>query len=77
MELICQILNLSKHPIIDLQELLVGDAVVGGAGVRLWHVVLNVDTDDKLHGLPINNMATLVVASLCHISCVVLELITL
>ena len=48
MELICQILTLSNQPIIDLQELLVGDAVVGGAGVTQRHVVLNVDTDDKL-----------------------------
>ena len=35
---------------IDLQ------AVVGGAGITPWHLVLNVDTDDKLVGLPINVM---------------------
>ena len=35
---------------IDLQ------AVVGGAGVTPRQVALNVDTDDKLFGLPTNVM---------------------
>ena len=35
---------------IDLQ------AVVGKAEVILWHVVLNVDTGEKLLGLPTNVM---------------------
>ena len=36
--------------------LVVGETVIGGAGVTKRHVVLNVDTDDKLLGLPTNIM---------------------
>ena len=41
--------------------------MVGGAGVTPRHVVLNVDTDDKLLGLPTNNIALIVIVSLYYI----------
>ena len=48
-------------------------AVVGGAGVTPRHVVLNVDTDDKLFGLPTSNIALILVVSLYYICCIIFE----